>query len=481
MAEANDQQAGTIAPEIPSRNLPPVSYRDLPEPVPLRRIVGMSVILLAAALGSGEYVLWPYITSQIGLVFMYAGVLGILTQYFINMEIERYTLATGETAVTGFTRLWKPWWAIFAILIAVQNFWPGWATGGATTLTFALGGGNVTTIALLGLLAIGIALTASPVVYQTVEKTQSVFVTIIVVFIIVATVFATTGRAWGDLAIGFSNFGQIPTGLPISLLLTAMVFAGAGLNNLVQSNYVRDKGMGMGRYLPRIASPITGEDEARPSLGYFFRQDEENRRRWEGWWRIANVEQFVTFFVVGALTMIVLCVLAYSTVPVGEPQEQSLEFIRIEGNTLKEVVAPWFGTFFWLAGTVILFSTNLGVLDFTGRIVSDAVKTNWLRESESWSESRIYFAIVWIMIVSASVILLLGLEEPLILLVISGSLGGLTLFTFSILLIKLNRGVLPGVIKMRGFRLAAMVWAVLLYGGFSAVNIFVQAQNLFGG
>jgi hypothetical protein len=24
------------------------------------------------------------------------------------MEIERYTLATGETAVTGFSRFWKP-------------------------------------------------------------------------------------------------------------------------------------------------------------------------------------------------------------------------------------------------------------------------------------------------------------------------------------------------------------------------------------
>jgi hypothetical protein len=33
----------------------------------------------------------------------------VLTQFFINMEIERYTLATGETAITGFSRFWKPW------------------------------------------------------------------------------------------------------------------------------------------------------------------------------------------------------------------------------------------------------------------------------------------------------------------------------------------------------------------------------------
>jgi len=33
----------------------------------------------------------------------------VVTQFFINMEIERYTLATGETALTGFSRYWRHW------------------------------------------------------------------------------------------------------------------------------------------------------------------------------------------------------------------------------------------------------------------------------------------------------------------------------------------------------------------------------------
>ena len=101
-----------IATEIPSRTLPGIPYADLPEPLPFRRIVGPSVILLATSIGSGEYVLWPFITSQVGLVAMWMAMVGITMQYFINMEIERYTLATGETAVTGFTRLWRPWGVI---------------------------------------------------------------------------------------------------------------------------------------------------------------------------------------------------------------------------------------------------------------------------------------------------------------------------------------------------------------------------------
>ena len=84
------------APQIPEANIGPVQERELPAAPPLRRIVGPSVILVGVGIASGEYILFPYIASQVGLVFLWAGIVGLLTQYFINMEIERYTLATGD-------------------------------------------------------------------------------------------------------------------------------------------------------------------------------------------------------------------------------------------------------------------------------------------------------------------------------------------------------------------------------------------------
>jgi hypothetical protein len=51
----------------------------------------------------------------VGLVFLWAVVIGVLTKFFLNMEIERYTLATGETAITGFSRFWKPWGIVFCL------------------------------------------------------------------------------------------------------------------------------------------------------------------------------------------------------------------------------------------------------------------------------------------------------------------------------------------------------------------------------
>jgi hypothetical protein len=475
----------TPAFELPSKHLPAPEKRDLPDPVPLRRIAGASVIILATAIGSGEFVLWPYITSQVGLVFMWAAVLGFLLQFFINMEIERYTLATGESAITGFARFFKPWWFLFIVMALFQNLWPGWATGAATTLTFALGGGDVVTITVLGLIAIGIALTLSPVVYQTVEKVMGFMVVLIMLFVVAAVVLATEGSAWGDLVTDFSNVGQVPVGegpgdLSIALLLGALAFAGAGgANNLVQSNYIRDKGMGMGQRIPHIVSPVTGEEEAVPALGYTFEPNEENMSRWRGWWKVANQEQFWTFFVIGLTSLMVLSVLTYSTVPVGSDLGEDFAFIEAEGNELKSEIGTAFGTAFWICGTIALFSTNLGILDYTCRLAADQLKVQSARDSKFWSESKIYFTFVWTMIAFGCIVLLSGLEQPLVLLVISSSIAGVMMFIYSGLLIQLNRKALPEPIKIRGVRLGVMIVSFIFFGIFSVLLVYDEGKALF--
>ena len=54
---------------------------------------------------------------------------------------------------------------------------------------------------------------------------------------------------------GPPGFGRVPD-LPVSLILGAAAFAGAGgVHNLIQSNWIRDKGYGMGARIPRLVSP----------------------------------------------------------------------------------------------------------------------------------------------------------------------------------------------------------------------------------
>jgi hypothetical protein len=468
------------APEPPSRHLPPMEYADMPEPLPLRKILGPSVILAGVGVGSGEYILWPYITTNVGLSVLWAAVVGVTLQYFLNMEIERYTLATGETAVAGFARFWKPWGFLFCIFAIVPNVWPGWGTAGATIFTYLVGG-DANVIAIIVLLSIGVALTTSPVVYQSLEKAEFFKVGLTIVFLAIAIVAGIEASAWADLPDAVSGFGTIPSDkVAISTILAGLVFAGAGgANNLVQSNWIRDKGFGMGKYVPHIVSPVTGEDQAAPSTGTMVRQDEENIKRFRGWFRQASKEQLVSFWAICIASIITFSVLAYSTV-FGQnlSDEADFDFIKGEGEVLKDVVGPWFGTFFWIFGSISLVLVALGVVDYVARLVADVVKTLYAAESERWTESRVYATVVWSMATVGILILLSGFDQPLVLLVLSACLNGIVMFIYSILLIRLNRKALPSAIRVTGVRLGVLAFCVLFYGFFAGWYVIEQIGSL---
>jgi hypothetical protein len=471
-------------PTPPERPAPDqIVERELPEPASLRKLIGPSVILVGVGVASGEYILFPYIAAKAGLVFLWAAVVGVGMQFFINMEIERYTLATGQTAITGFQRLWKPWGLILVLLALLATSWPGWATGAATVGTFAFGGGDPVVIAVALLFVIGLILTASPVVYHTVERLQFVKVAAILVFIVVAVFAAISGTAYSDTTQTVTSFGSFPGEVDLAILVGALAAAGAGgANNLVQSNWIRDKGFGMGRYAPRITSPITGEVEAAPSgQCYRFPDDEQNRSRWREWWRRANLEQFFSFAVIAALSIIVFSLVAYSTV-FGNPDlpaESGFDFISLEADELDSRVGNWFGTMFLAIGAVSLFAAALGIVDYVSRLVADVVHVSYTSDSARWTESRLYFAVVWMMVIFGTTILALGFDQPLVLVTISTVLGGVIMFIYSILLVITNRRYLPEDLKLRGYRLAIIAASIVLLGVVSTIVGIKQFGNLF--
>ena len=180
-----------------TRLAPDRQVRDLPDPPrDLWRIVGPGIVAAGVGLSSGEFILWPYIASQVGLVFLWGALLGVITQFFLNMEIERYTLATGETAMTGFNRFWKHWGLVLAVLVYFANLWPGWIMSSATLATFMFGG-NPRYIAVIALLVIGASLTLAPVVYVALERLIFVKVAAVVVFMIWRSGWRSAPRAGG--------------------------------------------------------------------------------------------------------------------------------------------------------------------------------------------------------------------------------------------------------------------------------------------
>jgi hypothetical protein len=502
-AMAHSQQTDELVPDsvIPHGALPPLRYRDLPEPVAIRRMIGPSIILAGLALGSGELVFWPKLTFQGGFTFFWACIVGVATQYFINMEIARWTLATGESAITGFSRLSRHWAWVFLLCNVIPWMIPAWARGGAELVSWLIWGPTlkdgqvtspyVTELAIGGLFLCGLILTAGPVIYETVEKIQLVLVTLIIVSVIAIACLVVRADAVQAQVSGTLRFGwpSMTGDLSMAALLGAIAFAGAGGTlNLGQSNYVKEKGYGMGHYIGRITSPITGKAEPVVEIGYHFPHTAENLDRWRRWWRAANTEHFFSFFLTCLVCLVLLTLISYSLFyePDGvrsasaEQFTKDMAFLWGEALELERRLGGGVKLLFLVMGVAILLTTEFGVLDGTSRISTDIVKVNWLEDNPRWTESRLYYVFLWVTILVGAAILAFGTDRiaSFFLFKLTASLNGGVMFLYSMTLLWLNYRLLPADIRIGGWRVAMLVWAVLFFGFFTVLAVYSEIRAL---
>jgi hypothetical protein len=316
------------------------------------------------------------------------------------------------------------------------------------------------------------------VVYVALERAEMLKVAAVLVLLAVGAVVAISADAWADVPTIVTDADVPIEPLGLAFLLGALAFAGAGGGqNLVQSNWIRDKGFAMGRYVPRIASPVTGKPEAAPSTGFIFEPTEEHLSRWRAWWRFANREQLYTFVLITFLSIMFTSLLAYSTVFGKADLPKDIGFLQIEGEVLKDSVGNWFGTLFWVIGAFALFAAALGIVDYTSRLTADVIKTSYAKQAK---ESTVYFIVVWAVVLVGCMIVLAGFTQPIVLLVISACVGGLMMFIYSGLLILVNRKVLPEAIRIKGGRMAVLGWSVALFGVLSVLTIIEQVGKLIG-
>jgi hypothetical protein len=412
-------------------------------------MIGPSVILVGLSIGSGEFVLWPRLTAEWGFALFWACWTGVTIQFFLNMEIERWTLATGESAVVGFVRLSRVFGPLFLLCATVPWVWPGWATGAATLLGWELGL-PVTGTAIVGLVLCGAILSVGPVVYRTVEAVQLVLVGAIFAALLVLVALLVRADTVVELLRGALRFGSVPDGIHLPMLLGALAFAGAGGSvNLAQSNYIKDKGYGMGRWIGRITSPFTGREESESEVGLVFEPSETNLSRWR------------------------VCLLAATLLPSGEAVGAGFDFIRAEADAIHARFGAVGRRVFLATGVAVLFSTELALLDAVGRVTADllkvAIRVHLGRQA---SLSWLYFGVVWGLIAFGAVVLLAGFDQPLVLLVLSASLNGFVMFLYSGLLLWLNGTSFRGPLRMHPVRVVALLGSLLFFGYFSALTAF---------
>jgi len=454
--------------------LKPLLNKELPKSPKLSKLFGPSFILLGLGLGSGEVILWPYLSSNYGLGIIWGAVIGITLQFFINMEISRYSLINGESIFVGFARKLKalPYW--FLLSTFIPWIWPGIIASSATVLTNLLGLSNYKLVAVIMLLLIGVILSFGPILYKTVESFQKTVIGIGVPSIFILSIFLAKSTDFISLAQGIVGFGDgyflLPVGIPIASFLAALAYSGAGGNlNLAQSFYIKEKGYGMGKYAGKISSLITGKAENIHLTGATFNVTKQSVAVFNEWWRKINTEHFIVFWLTGIITILLLSLLAFSTVFGQADNLAGINFVINEAKAISMLTFPVVGIFFLLLVALMLFGTQLTVLDATSRIITENLLI--VKKVEGKKINYWYYTILWIQIFTGIIVFLFGVSEPLKLLTISAVLNAFAMFVHSGLTLWINKTSLNKLLRPSNLRTIAMILAFMFYGGFSIYTL----------
>lgn len=460
----------------------PLKLKVLPLALPIKKLIGPSFIVLGLGLGSGEVILWPSLSSKYGMGIIWGAIIGITFQFFMNMEIERYALAHGESVFVGLARKLK--WLAFWFLLStfVPWVWPGIAASSAKIFGGLAGIEETKFLAIGMLIIIGLILTLGPVLYKTVENFQKILIAVGVPSIFLITIALAERVHWQALAKGAVGIGDgynfLPVGIPIASFLAALAYAGAGGNlNLAQSFYIKEKGYGMGKYAGKITSLLTGKktDQEISITGTKFEPTTENLAEFKKWWKNINIEHFLVFWLTGTVTILLLALLAYITTHGQGDNLKDIDFILYEAKVIGQTLFPFAGVFFLIVVGTTLFGTQLTVLDATSRILSE----NLILGFEKITEKHIapaYYSVLWLLIIFGILILFSGFDQPLQLLTLAAVLNAFAMFIHVGLTLWLNLTELDKALRPSLGRIIIMISAMLFYGGFS---LFVVWDKFF--
>jgi hypothetical protein len=481
------------APESRS-GLPPWSRADLPPaptPVGLGWIgaVGPGVIVLGTSIGSGEFLLGPAVFVRYGLSVLWVTVVAVYLQTIFNLELMRYTLATGEPVFSGFmrTRPSSTFWAwVYSCLYFFQAGWPAWAANAAGAVFFLFARRlatpeDATVVYYIGIATFVLCVSAL-VVGRRIERTLEILNWVLVVwilfsFLVLAVAFVSLG-VWISAAggmIGFDldrrAFTPIPAGMDFVLLAALVGYAGSGgITNITLSNWARDRGYGMAERAGYIPAAVGGKKVHLAHSGFMFEPTDANMARWRGWWRIVRADQWGVFFTGALLGMGLPAVLYVTFLPAGA-DIQGLGISAALANAIGAREGALLAGVIALLGVWILFKTQLDITESMVRAITDMLWTG-NRRVRAWRGGdvrAVYYGVLGLAVLWG--IFALRLAQPIVLLQIAGTMASLIFVVASLHLLYINTHFLPAEIRPPLWRRVTLIAMAFFYGFFVVLSL----------
>jgi len=457
------KQAKTVFPEVSGK---------------LGQYIGPSLVTLGLGIGSGEFVLWPYLVVQYGFGIIWLALLGIAFQSFLLLEISRYTVVSGESIVHGFRKLSRflPFWLILSTLIGFG--WPGFATT-ASHLFVSLVGLPATykiPLAIIFLIFCGSILLLGSETYKRIESLQKLIMPLSFIFLVGLFVYYFDLSLFKELLLGFIGQGNgyvgIPAGIDIAILLGAFAYAGSGGNFLLgQSFYSIERKLGNAKYADRLDLSHDEFDENKKEIKRItdISESPESMKNFTKLRFFQNTETWGVFFFFGLATIVMLSYLAFAILQNSPAVPKNFDFLLLEAQGISQRlgIIPMIG--FVFIGIFALLSVQLGALDIMGRLAAWSVHA--MRKDTGkhrWHVSQIYKGAVLLQLVAGIIVLLLGVTEPQMLVVVGGVFNALAMAVIAFVVLRLTSVYLPD-----KYRSGGVTRIVVLVAGVSYIGLFL--------
>jgi len=463
---------------------PPLRLGRLPKPPRAGHILGPGIVLAAMGIGMGEMIMWPRMALMWGTGVLWLALVGFTIQYFVQMEMSRWVTATGESffqaaARMGFRKVFS--W-VFFFSAPVIYFWPGWIGTAGQIISYATGApfgeASWKVFAVLGVAAILLLLTVSPVVYNVIEKVMTGAIIISTTLVIIVSLTIATPDRIFEVLRGFVSFGywhpEMSSRLFMPFVVGSIAYAGpSGMQQIWYTLWCRDRGMGMGAYMGRITG-LFGRKESIPEAGYTFdARDPEERKKWKGWRRYCTFDAFALFYAMSIFLTFLYVLLELGAVSLDpalielERTGKSLAIISGMGEVFKQYISPWAAGLFYIVAFLQIWNTGLGVYDGYARGQADLIYYN-LPAARRVHLSKWYYIFLYGTLIPACAAFFIA-KEPLVLVTMGTWLAAFAMAFYSPILAYVTRRLLPEELRPSWIHTlwlligTAFYWGMLLY------------------
>ena len=290
----------------------------------------------------------------------------------------------------------------------------------------------------------------------------------------------------------YARDGEFPL-----LLLTQIALIGAfvgyagggGLSNSTYSNYVRDKGWGMGSQVGAIPSAVGGRKVTLSHLGKVFSLNEENLKRWRVWWKYIITDQVFIWAPGCIMGMALPALLSIQFSPYSDMfgQTHRMEFaqavISADGVRHAPGLSAGMQQTMWLAtlviGLLVLLPSQMSITEDVCRRWTDIIWSGSRRVRETMEAHqirRIYYSIMAVYVtwtfIGAYLFSTYGTPKVMVLVVANLNNIGLGFTAFFIL--RNNLKYLPEPLRPRLINRIGICFCGTLYLGMAGLVFYLK-------